>query len=169
MNESSTRTETEIIEQVLISLRRLIQATDLHSKQLMKTTGLTAPQLLLLQAIKNKGEVTIGELAQEISLSQATVTNILDRLEKRGMIFRERSNNDRRKVHAYLTDHGRVLLKDAPTPLQNHFVNRFRNLHDWEQNMILAALQRVAQMMNAQHIDASPVLDIGALDRQSTK
>ena len=169
MNESSTRTETEIIEQVLISLRRLIQATDLHSKQLMKTTGLTSPQLLLLQAIKNKGEVTIGELAQEISLSQATVTNILDRLEKRGMIFRERSNNDRRKVHAYLTDHGRVLLKDAPTPLQNHFVNRFRNLHDWEQNMILAALQRVAQMMNAQHIDASPVLDIGALDRQSTK
>ena len=167
MNKQPAETQVDTIEQVLICLRRLIRATDLHSKQLMKTSGLTAPQLLLLQAIQNKGEVTIGELAQEISLSQATVTNILDRLEKRGMIFRERSHSDRRKVHAYLTDHGTAVLKDAPTPLQEQFVRQFSNLHNWEQSMILSALQRIAQMMDAQHIDASPVLDIGELDRQA--
>jgi DNA-binding MarR family transcriptional regulator len=159
----------DTIEQVLISLRRLIRATDLHSKQLVKTVGLTAPQLLLLQAISAKGQVTIGEIARDISLSQATVTNILDRLEKRGMIYRERSNHDKRKVHAHLTDKGAAILKDAPTPLQEHFVKQFRNLHDWEQNTILSSLQRIAQMMDAQHIDASPVLDIGDLDRKESK
>lgn len=154
------------IEEVLITLRRLIRATDLHSKQLVKTAGLTAPQLLLLQAIREKGEVTIGALAREISLSQATVTTILDRLEKRELVYRVRSAEDKRKVHAYLTEHGIEILRNAPTPLQAHFVRQFRDLRDWEQSMIISSLQRVALMMDAEHIDASPVLDVGELDRK---
>lgn len=154
------------LEEVLVALRRVIRATDLHSKHLAKTTGLTAPQILLLQTIRDKGEVTIGELANEISLSQATVTTILDRLEKRDFIYRERSKEDKRKVHAYLTDAGTGVLKDAPMPLQDQFARQFNDLQQWEQTMIIAALQRIAQMMDAQHIDAAPVLDVGILDRQ---
>ena len=153
------------IEEVLIAIRRVIRATDLHSKYLAKTTSLTAPQMLLLQTIGNHGEITIGGLAQEVSLSQATVTTILDRLEKRQLVYRERSTQDKRRVHAYLTEEAAELLKDAPIPLQDHFSRQFRELHDWEQNMIISLLQRVAQMMDAQHIDASPVLDVGTLDR----
>ena len=156
------------IQEVLMSLRRVIRATDLHSKHLAKTTGLTAPQILLLQTIRDKGEVTIGELANEISLSQATVTTILDRLEKRELVYRERSREDKRKVHAYLTDQATEILKEAPIPLQEHFTRQFGDLQAWEQTMIISSLQRVAQMMDAQHIDAAPVLDIGILDRQST-
>lgn len=153
------------INEVLVALRRVIRATDLHSKHLAKTTGLTAPQILLLQTIRDKGEVTIGELANKMSLSQATVTTILDRLEKRELVYRERSKQDKRKVHAYLTDDGFEMLKDAPMPLQEQFARQFNDLHEWEQTMIISSLQRVAQMMDAQHIDASPVLDIGKLDR----
>ena len=157
------------IEEVLTTLRRLIRATDLHSKQLVKTAGLTAPQLLLLQAIRGKGQVTIGALAKEISLSQATVTTILDRLEKRGLVYRERSSEDKRKVHAHLTDKGMEIIRDAPTPLQEQFVRQFRDLRDWEQSMIISSLQRVALMMDAEHIDASPVLDVGDLDRKDSR
>lgn len=155
------------IQDVLIALRRVIRATDLHSRQLVKSVGLTAPQLLLMLTLRDKGGVPVGELATEISLSQATVTSILDRLEKRRLVQRERSQQDKRKVFAYLTDHGMEVLKDAPTPLQASFIRQFRDLHDWEQTMIISSLQRVAQMMDAEHIDASPVLDVGALDRQS--
>lgn len=153
------------IEKVLITLRRIIRAADLHSKYLVKTAGLTAPQLLLLQAIRERGDVIIGELAKEINLSQATVTTILDRLEKRELVYRVRSQQDKRKVNAYLTDAGREMLDSAPTPLQAHFIERFRSLPDWEQSMILSALQRVAHMMDAEHLDASPFLDVGDLDR----
>ena len=156
------------IEEVLVALRRVIRATDLHSKHLAKTTGLTTPQILLLQTIRDKGEITIGEIANEMSLSQATVTSILDRLEKRDLVYRERSKEDKRKVHAYLTDQATEILKEAPIPLQDHFTRQFVDLQEWEQTMIISSLQRVAQMMDAQHIDASPVLDVGILDRQST-
>jgi len=158
----------DLIEEVLISLRRVIRATDLHSKHLVKTTGLTAPQILLLQTIRDQGQVTIGELANKMSLSQATITSILDRLEKRELIYRKRSEQDKRKVHAYLTDEAVKILKTAPIPLQDHFTRQFSDLQDWEKTMIISSLQRIAHMMDAQHIDASPVLDVGILDRQST-
>lgn len=153
------------LEQVLMSLRRVIRATDMHSKHLAKISGLTAPQILLLQAIRKLEGAPVGQLAKEVSLSQATVTSILDRLERKGYVARERSTVDKRKVHVQLTASGIEVLRDAPLPLQDHFSKQFNNLQEWEQSMIIAALQRVAFMMDAEDIDASPVLDVGALDR----
>jgi DNA-binding MarR family transcriptional regulator len=158
----------EKVDEVLVALRRIIRATDLHSKHLAKTTGLTAPQIILLKTIRDQGEMTIGGLAGTINLSQATVTTIIDRLEKRGLVERARSSTDKRKVYALLTDAGHEVLKSAPMPLQYQFARQFGDLHEWEQMMIIASLQRVAHMMDAQHIDASPVLDVGLLDRLGT-
>lgn len=153
------------IEDVLSSLRRVIRAADIHSKRLTKTAGLTSPQLLLMQAIKDSEDPTIGVLAKKISLSQATVTNIVGRLEGRDLIRRVRSENDKRFVFLHLTEKGLKNLESAPTPLQESFIKRFKELEDWEQTMILSSLQRLAQMMDAEELDASPFLEIGELDR----
>ncbi len=154
------------IESILIALRRLIRATDLYSRDLLKTTGLTTPQLLLLQSIKHNGEVSIKKLVQEISLSQATVTSILDRLENKKLVIRKRSTRDKRIVHVHLTETGKKVIAKSPPPLQDNFIKQFTNLEDWEKNMIIASLQRVATMMDAEKIDAAPMLDVGILDRQ---
>lgn len=153
------------VDQVLIALRRVIRAADLHSRQLIKCSGLTTPQILLLQALKQDGEMPVGALAQRINLSQATVTTILDRMEKKNLVRRVRSQRDKRKVYINLTDDGVTTLRDAPMPLQSSFINQFEALADWEQSLIMSALQRVAHMMDADSIDASPYLEIGALDR----
>lgn len=150
-------------EHVLVALRRVIRATDLHSKRLSKNAGLTGPQLLIMRTIRDLGEVTIGTIADKVSLSQATVTTILDRLEHRQLVYRVRSTQDKRKVHAHLTESGADLLSRAPNPLQEDFIQKFQSLHEWEQNMILASIQRVANMMDADDIDASPVLDVGPM------
>jgi len=155
------------IDAVLIALRKVIRATDLHSKYLAKNTGLTTAQLLILQSIQNMGEVSIGEISKKISLSQATVTSILDRLADKGLVYRERSTKDKRKVHAYLTEDAVALIKDAPAPLQEQFTKQFEALNEWEQSMMISSLQRIAQMMDAEEIDASPVLDVGILDRKN--
>jgi DNA-binding MarR family transcriptional regulator len=152
-------------DEVLIALRQIIRATDLYSRKLSKVAGLTAPQLLILQAIDRRGEMTMGDIANEVSVSQATVTTILDRLDKRALIERKRGERDKRRVYASLTDAGRDIMERAPTPLQEEFMGRFSQLEDWEQSLILSSLQRVAAMMNAGDIDASPVLDLGAIDR----
>jgi DNA-binding MarR family transcriptional regulator len=152
-------------EDVLIAIRKIIRATDIHSRQLTKSVGLTAPQVLVMQAIRDLGAVAISRLSSEVSLSQATVTTIIDRLERRGYLARQRSEKDKRVVHALLTDSGRDALANAPTPLQQAFSIRFEKLEKWEQTQILSALQRVAAMMGADDLDASPFLDLGDLSR----
>ena len=155
-------------DEVLIALRKIIRATDLYSRRLSKEAGLTAPQLLILQAVSEHGEMTMGDIANEVSLSQATVTTILDRLEKRALLVRRRGDQDKRRVYAQLTGDGAELLSRAPTPLQEEFMEQFEKLREWEQSLILSSLQRVASMMNAEDLDASPVLDVGAMDRLQT-
>src|SRR3546814_18184287 len=83
-------------------------SSDLHSKQLAREVGLTTPQVVLLQAVRDLGEVTTGQLSRRVSLSQGTVTTILDRLESRGLVERYRSAADRRVVHSRHTQLGRA-------------------------------------------------------------
>lgn len=152
-------------KEVLIALRKIIRAIDLHSKHLSKSAGLTAPQLLVLQALADKGEMTMGDIAHELSLSPATITTILGRLEKRALLVRQRGEHDKRRVYAQLTTAGQASISHAPKPLQANFLERFANLRDWEQSQIISSLERIANMMNADDIDAAPLLDLGAADR----
>lgn len=63
-------------EEVLIALRRLIRAIDLHSRQLVRSHGLTAPQSLIWKEIVSYGEISVVQLAQRVSLSQATAGGV---------------------------------------------------------------------------------------------
>lgn len=148
----------ELSDQVLVSLRRIIRATDLHSRKLGKQTGLTTPQLVIIRAIGKHKEPTVSDIAKEVSLSLATVTTILNRLESNGYVNRQRSSIDRRRVIVTLTEQGEGALSDAPQPLQDAFLNRFSRLETWEQHQIVAALERVATMMDAEELDAAPLL-----------
>lgn len=150
-------------EAVLVSLRRIIRATDLHSRRLSMVSGMTIPQIVALQAIHDLGEVTLGKIAEKMSLSLSTATTIFDRLERRGLVERYRSAADRRVVHARLTRAGRKVLRSAPALLHDRFVERFATLGAGDQDRIVNTLHEVAEMMGADELDAAPVLDIGPL------
>ena len=106
--------------------------------------------------------ITVGALAKSIHLSQATLTGILTRLETRTLVSRVRSVNDRRTVVVELTEQGRAVLESAPSLLQYRFRRELLKLQEWEQTQMLSALQRIAAMMDAEEIDAAPVLAAGA-------
>ena len=151
-------------EQLLISLRRVIRAISIHSRQLNKKSGLTGPQLIVMQKIAQLDAPLSKQVAQEINLSAATVTTILDRLENRHLIIRTRSETDKRKVHLSLSEAGKVVLSSSPHPLQEHFIERYQNLEEWEQSQLLSSVERIASMMDATELDASPVLLVGKIE-----
>ncbi|MCP3953497.1 MAG: winged helix-turn-helix transcriptional regulator [Desulfobacterales bacterium] len=156
-------------DSVMVALRKIIQAIDMNSKKLVKRVGLTGPQLVILQEISNLGEVTAGEVARAVSLSQATLTGILERMEKRGLLFRRRSEHDKRRVMVRITDSGKKVLDDAPPLMQEEFVDGFSNLQEWEQNMILSSLQRLVSIMDAKTIQAAPFLATSAINSNAAK
>lgn len=140
-----------------------MRAADLHSQKLMKESGLTAPQLLVMQAIEKEGKPSTSTLARHIAVSQATMTRIIDRLERAGLARREKSRTDKRVVNVCLTESGYDKLKQAPEPLQAEFLRRFRDLEEWEQQMLKSSLLRVAKMMDAEGLDVAPILQAGAI------
>jgi DNA-binding MarR family transcriptional regulator len=141
MNESETR--------VLSAIRRIVHAVDSHSKELERALGITLPQLVVLRAIRMLGEVTTGKLSAAASLSPATVTTILDKLEARGLVVRYRNAEDRRVVHSKLTARGAQMLDGAPPFLHERFVSAFAGLDAARQAAVIAALEEVADMMGA--------------------
>ena len=138
---------------VLKVLRKIIRAIDLQSKYLVKEYGLTGPQILILKEVYANEGISVSGIAVNIDLSQSTVTNILDRMETRGYISRSRSVQDKRRVVVKIEEPGLEIIKTDPSLLQEHFLERFRKLADWEQTVILSSLQRVAAMMDATEIE----------------
>jgi DNA-binding MarR family transcriptional regulator len=150
--------------EVLSALRRLIRATDLDSKRLARQTNLSTSQLLVLELLADGAAQTVGGIADRVGLAQATATSLVDRLEERGLVSRRRGDSDRRQVNVMLTAAGRTLKDQAPTALQTRFLENFAKIHEWEKLAILSSLKRLADLMEAEHLDASPVLDVGAID-----
>ena len=87
-------------DRVIAALRRIVRAIDLHSRHLVEQFGVTGPQLVALQELARLGQVPVGVLARNVHVSHPTMTGILDRLEKRGLIERTRDTQDRRRMTA---------------------------------------------------------------------
>ena len=145
-------------DQVIAAIRRIVRAIDLHSRHLLESHGVTGPQLATLQEAARIGESPVSALARNVHVSHSTMTGILDRLEKRGLVTRTRDKNDRRRVTVSVTDRGQAVLDDAPSPLQDRFHSEIAKLEEWEQTLMLSTLQRIATMMQAEGIEASPLL-----------
>jgi DNA-binding MarR family transcriptional regulator len=150
--------------EIVAALRSIVRAIDLRSRRLFEQSGLTGPQLLVLREASRLEGASIGAVARAVDLSQPTVSGIIDRLERRGMVRRVRGTGDRRTVVVTVTPEGGRTLRDAPSLLQDRFRSGLARLKEWEQTQLLATLQRVVAMMDAAEIDAAPVLATGPVD-----
>lgn len=149
----------------LVALRRILRATELYGRELAKAAGLTPVQVRVLQIVAETGHSTPKAISARMGVSQATMTTLVDRLVAKGQVERLRSETDRRQMNIFITEAGRDAIERAPDPLHDRYVTAFDGLPDWEQAMIVAALERVASLLDAGHLDAAPVLDLGDIKK----
>jgi DNA-binding MarR family transcriptional regulator len=154
------------IDTSLIALRRILRATEMFGRELAQSAGLTPVQFRVLQVVAETGQTTAKAISTRMRVSQATITSLVDKLVSRGMVVREKSLTDGRETNIVVTELGCGTIKDAPDPLQQRYVRRFNDMEDWEQSMLVAALERVAAMLDAEELDVAPVLTSGELRRQ---
>jgi len=154
---------SEVEDHIVASIRRIIRAIDLQSRRLYESHQLTGPQLATLREAQRLGESKTSALARAVHLSQPTVSGILARLERAGLVERHRPEGDRRTVVIRVTSEGERVLADAPSLLQERFRARLGRLEDWERHWMLAALERIASMMDAEGLDAAPILETGPM------
>lgn len=166
MNNSVEAQEYDL--RILRALRRITRSIALHSRQLAACSNITAPQLVCLGAIIERGPITATELSRKMHVSASTVVGILDRLEGKGLIHRERGRQDRRIVYISATPEGRELARVTPSPLQEKLSEALNRLPELEQAAITLALERIVDLMESDHevtteeVDepASPILEV---------
>ena len=134
---------------VLKSMRRIAQAIEVRSREIARTSGLTIPQLIVMQSIRTLGQVTTQAVSKEASMSPATVVAVMDKLEAKGLIERYRSEVDRRVVHTRLTPAGQTALGQAPGLLSRGFADAFAALPPQRRDALLSAMEELADMMSA--------------------
>lgn len=128
------------------AMRRLQQAGEVHAKRVARHGGLIPMQLLILRVLADETRLTASALSRRVSLTAATLSGLLDRLEERGLLQRQRDGQDRRRQWLVLAEAGRVLLEEAPPLLPPEFRERFAALPEWERHALTAALLRAAEL-----------------------
>ncbi|MDY0273281.1 MAG: MarR family transcriptional regulator [Advenella sp.] len=153
---------------ILHALRRITRSIALHSRHLASYSNITAPQLICMRAVVAKGPITATAISRDIHVSPSTVVGILDRLEDKGFIKRERGRQDRRTVFITATEAGAELVKNTPSPLQKKLADALNALPELEQATITLSLERIVTLMEASGTEpaevhkepASPILDV---------
>lgn len=151
------------LDESLIALRRILRATEMYERDLATSAGLTPAQLRVLQIVDERDSATPKALARQMGVSQATVTSLVDKLVARGLVERQPSEIDRRQTNVVITASGQARLEVAPDALQQRYARAFEDLADWEQAQLVSSLERVAAILDAGAIDASPVLTTGEI------
>lgn len=140
-----------------------MRAVDIHSRKLSAEFKVTGPQLLCLQTLHDDGPLTTSALAKLIHLSTSTIVGILDRMEQKGWVRRERSTGDRRVVLVDLTTTGEEFLAEAPGLLQDRLAQGLHNLPEQEQLVIAQALEKIVQLLEMEEHEAAPLLEAGPI------
>jgi DNA-binding MarR family transcriptional regulator len=148
LNVPSAPETTDELRTLEKAIRRIVRAHDLQSRALVKASGLTAAQLIIMKAVAELGEVTSTALSEYADISAATVVTVLDNLEAGGLVARYRSGRDRRVVHARLTERGIASLTNAPTALGGDFIERFSRLTAEERRLALEAASQLADLLS---------------------
>lgn len=152
-------------DQSLIALRRILRKSERYSRELAQAAGLTAVQFRVLQIIAEMRGCTPKDISLRMRVSQATVTSLIHKLVNQGMVLIERSETDGRQKNIQVTARGRQAIERAPDALQQLYVRKFEALQDWEQAQLVASLERVAEMLDAEDTDVAPVLDVGDIHK----
>lgn len=149
---------------ILRSLRKIIRAIDLYSHRLSDTCGLTVPQLICLSTIAHSKRLTEIELAKFVHISPSTLVGILDRLELKQFIRRERNLADRRQIFISVTSLGQKTVSRAPSPLHENLAIGLQKLPIKQRANIALSLKHIVDLMEVDSIEAAPLL---ILDRRN--
>lgn len=152
--------ESNDISRIVNSVRRIRNAINCYSKELMKTVGLSGPQLGLLIVVERYPQVSLGEVSERMFLHTSTVSGIVDRLEAASYLVRQRDMEDRRTVRLQLTDKGKAAIAQAPSSAFGFMMEGLGRLPEAQLREIGRSMQTLCRLMKIEDNDVAEVQDI---------
>ena len=125
-----------------------------ESRRVTKTQarehGLTGPQISALKILEAMGDLSLSELSEKMSARNSTITGIVDRMERDGLVVRERSQSDRRVVRIRATERGLSIARDVPVTAMELFAGALRALSPRDREELRRILLMLAEKVREQ-------------------
>lgn len=133
----------------LRKFRMVIRAAQRHSQWVERQCGISGAQLWALEELATAGAgLRVGELAQLMSLHQATTSNLVEKLLANGYVSKVRDATDQRAVRVLPTEAGLMVLRRAPKPARGLIPEALRQLPEQERLQLDAGLDSLIAVIS---------------------
>lgn len=148
---------------ILTNIRRIVRSVNLESKRIEKEYGISIPQLLCLSFLKTRlnFQASHKEIKDFLNLNASTVTGIISRLEKKGLVARLPRQHDKRVGLISLTAKGSDLLGKTPAPLHQQLATKLKSLSPEQLSEMSRAFQLITDFLHIDDMNAAPIIAAG--------
>ena len=133
----------------MVSLRRIIRYLRITDREIETASGLSAAQLFVLATLADTPALSLGEIAKRALTDQSSVSTVVAKLTKTGLIARKASRKDRRRAELRLTAAGRRVLESSPSTPQQRLIDAMRAMPVARRAEIVRALQGLVEALGA--------------------
>jgi MarR family transcriptional regulator, organic hydroperoxide resistance regulator len=133
------------VDSILEAIVYLYTESRRVTKEVARSAELTGPQLTVLKVLEGVGDLSLSELSERIRAQNSTVTGIIDRMEREGLVVRARSTEDRRVVNIQLTEKGARIAREIAVEPMEIFRSALESLSAGEMRDLLRILTKIAQ------------------------
>jgi DNA-binding MarR family transcriptional regulator len=134
----------KLVEHLLFLFRQLHRGAESHAIK----GGFTVPQRIVMGHLVRYGDLSVKELSQKVGLSHSTISGIVDRLERKGLVMRSQNLQDRRITKVTTTDLGKKHIKMMPHQMFSGVVDIFDRAMVAEKIKILEGLAALRQLLD---------------------
>lgn len=149
------------VEEIEALLRVVSVIIRKRGRDILSDFGITPPQLNALVILLEQGEITMGELCDRMYLACSTATDLIDRMERNGLISRERDKTDRRVIRLRVNDPGRKIIDEVMGARKHYLSGVLKQVPEEEHEMLIKALRdlyRIMQQSGVERMIAPPKL-----------
>jgi DNA-binding MarR family transcriptional regulator len=133
------------VDQILEAIIYLYTESRRITKDLARRAELTGPQLTVVKMLETVGDLSLSDLSDRIRAQNSTVTGIIDRMEREGLVVRARSTEDRRVVKIKLTEKGARIASEIPVEPMEVFRGALASLTGTETRELMRILTKIAK------------------------
>jgi DNA-binding MarR family transcriptional regulator len=151
--KSRNKTSPDMVKEIIFLIRKLMHGAEMYTKELNKKYSITSAQLNCLLALYENGPLPPSQIARHMMVNSSTVTGVIDRLEQKKLVRRQRNSPDRRIINIQLTSDGKKMAEVAPPPIQQRVVDGLQQLSSNELNQIIRSLTKLTKMLDLQDLE----------------
>ncbi len=155
------------VNSVLDGIRRIVRVLRESAMDIERRLGISGAQLFVLQVLRDGPSESLNDLAARTHTHQSSVSVVVARLVDRGLVSRERSDIDARRIRLALTPEGEELVRNAPEPVQLRLIEALEKLPPEEVKELARGLGDLTRVMGVSDEPAEMLFEGDVVTEQS--